>query len=98
MIIESIILAIFVLSFGGVIYILVKKMPEVSLLPQNQGVGIREHKIFLGFENRLKGFINFFQKQIFFHKLLSWVKVITLKIEVRVDKMLHKIRKKNTPV
>ena len=44
-------------------------------------------------EKRVKIFL-FFEKQIFLHKLLSWVKVMTLKIETRVDHPLHKIRKK----
>ena len=34
------------------------------------------------------------EKQIFMHKFLSWTKVMTLKIETRIDALLQKIRKK----
>jgi len=34
------------------------------------------------------------EKQIFLHKLLSWIKCLTIKIEVKVDNWLHSIRKK----
>jgi hypothetical protein len=90
----SIILAIFVLSFGGVIYLLVKKMPELNSLPQSSGAGVREHRLILNIESKIKGVAVFFEKQIFLHKILSWIKVITLKIETRVDHALHKVRKK----
>lgn len=94
MIIESIVLAIFVVSFGGILLILVRKMPVLNELPQNGSSGIKEHKIILGIENKIKEVLISFEKQIFFHKFLSWVKVMTLKIETRVDHLLHKIRKK----
>lgn len=95
MIIESIILAIFVCSLGGVILILVRKLPELNSLPQIGSAGIREHHIILNIEAKIKGFLSLIEKQIFLHKLLSWVKVMTLKIETKVDKLLHKIRNKN---
>jgi hypothetical protein len=95
MLVESIVLAIFVVSFGGILLILVRKMPVLNKLPQNGTTGIKEHKIFLSIENKIKNIFVFFEKQIFFHKFLSWVKVMTLKIETRVDHLLHKIRKKN---
>jgi len=94
MIVESIALIIFVVSLGGVLIMLEKKMPALSSLPQNGTTGIKKHKIILDIENKFKDFILFFKNQIFFHKLLSWIKVITLKIETRVDHLLHKIRKK----
>jgi len=94
MLIESIILVIFVCSFGGVIFILVRKTPSLSLLPHNGSLGIRKHRIILNTESKIKQISVSFKKQIFLHKFLSWVKVMALKIETRTDVLLHKIRNK----
>ena len=92
--IETIALIIFIISFCGVLFILARKLPVLNSLPNNGTTGIKKHQIILDTENKIKEFFIFFEKQIFFHKFLSWVKVMTLKIETRVDIMLHKIRKK----
>ena len=94
MILESIILAIFVCSFGGVLFILARKIPVLITLPQNGTTGIKKHHYILEAETKIKNVFSFFEKQIYLHKLLSWVKVMTLKIETRVDHSLHNIRKK----
>jgi hypothetical protein len=94
MIIESIALIIFILGLGGILLILVRKFPVIKALPQNGTTGIRKHHIILDVENKIKDVFVFFEKQIFWHRLLSFVKVMTLKIETRVDVLLHKIRKK----
>ena len=93
MIIQSIILAILIVSIGGIILILIRKAPTLNSLPQNGGVSIREHRFILIIENKIKGIMLSIEKQIFMHKFLSWVKVMTLKVETRVDHLLHKIRK-----
>jgi len=85
---------IFILSFGGVAFILAKKIPVLVSLPQNGTTGIKKHHIILETEEKIKEFIVYVQKQILLHKLLSWIKVMILKIERRVDNMLHGIRKK----
>ena len=92
--IDSIILIIFVLSFGGVLLILVRKIPVLNSLPQNGGSGIKNHQIVLNVENKIKEVSVLFEKQIFLHKFLSWVKCTTLKIETKVDALLHNIRRK----
>ena len=94
MLIESIILIIFVISLGGILFILARKLPVLNSLPQNGSTGIREHHIILNIENKIKNVFVYFEKQIYMHKFLSWVKVITLKIETRIDALLQKIRKK----
>ena len=94
MLIESIVLAIFVCSFGGMLLILIRKAPILNSLPQNGTIGIKKHQIILDTENKIKEILISFEKQILLHKFLSWVKVMTLKIETRVDMMLHIIRKK----
>ena len=94
MLIESIILIIFVISLGGILFILARKLPVLNALPQNGSTGIREHHIIINIENKIKNVFVYFEKQIYMHKFLSWVKVITLKIETRIDALLQKIRKK----
>ena len=92
--VELIILIIFILSLGGAILILVRKIPALSALPHNGTTGIKKYRIILNTENKIKDILVFFEKQIFLHKLLSWVKVMTLKIETKVDTLLHNIRRK----
>ena len=94
MIIELIATIIFVLSFGGIVFILVKKVPTLNTLPQNGTTGIKKHHYILEFENKIKDILISFEKQVLLHKILSWVKVITLKVEIKVDKLLHGIRRK----
>jgi len=95
MLIESIILAIFILSLGVVLLILIRKIPVLSSLSQTGSAGIREHHVVLNIQNRMSKVAVFFEKQILFHKFLSFVKVTTMKIETKVDNLLHNIRKNN---
>lgn len=97
MAIELIILTIFFCSLVGALLILASKIQVLNSLPQNGTTGIRKHQIILDFETKVKEVFIFFEKQIFLHKLLSWVKVITLRIETLVDRLLHNIRQKNKP-
>lgn len=94
MLVETIVLVIFVCSLGGAIFILVRKIPVLNSLPHHGSTGIREHHFVLNMEARIKEILVSFEKQIYLHKLLSWVKVLTLKVETRVDQLLHNIRKK----
>ena len=94
MVIEYIILVIFVCSFGGALFILAKKIPAINTLPKNGTVGLRKHRIISDIEQKISDVSIYFEKQIFLHKFLSWVKIITLKTEVKVDNLLHSIRKK----
>ena len=94
MIIESIILVIFICSLGGVLFILARKISVLNTLPQTGTTGIKKHQIILDVEHKIKEVLIYFEKQILLHKLLSLIKVITLKIETRVDVMLQGVRKK----
>jgi len=98
MITESIILIIFVCSFGGVLFILARKIPALNLLPQNGSIGIKKGKFITKIENRIKDISIFFEKQIFLHKFLSWVKMIVIKIETTIDILLQRIRKKSQQI
>jgi hypothetical protein len=92
--IESIIFAIFTISFGGVALLLLRKIPVLNTLPRNGTSGIKKHRFIVEVEEKIKDIFVFFRKQILLHKILSWVKVMTLKIETRIDHLLHKIRRK----
>jgi len=91
---ELIFLIIFIVSFGGVLLILARKITVLVTLPQNGRTGIKKHQIILDVENKIKEAFIYFEKQILLHKLLSWVKCMTLKAEVKIDHLLHSIRKK----
>lgn len=92
--IELIVLIIFICSLGGALFILIKKIPVLNDLPQNGSIGFKKHPIVSDIENKIKEFFIYFEKQIFLHKFLSWVKVITLKVETKIDSLLHSIRRK----
>lgn len=91
--IELIALIIFIISLGGIILILVRKINILVELPQNGTTGIKEHRIFLSIEYKIKNIFLKFKKQILLHKFLSFAKVNILKIETYIDHLLHKIRK-----
>lgn len=73
---------------------LARKIPVLNNLPQNGTTGLRKHHYILEAENKIKDVLVFFEKQIYLHKFLSWVKVMTLKIEIKTDQLLHKIRRR----
>ena len=94
MIIELIILIIFACSLAGILFVLAFKIPALNSLPHNEDAGIRKNRIVLNVENKVKDILVSFEKQIFFHKFLSWLKVMTLRTETKVDHLLHGIRRK----
>ncbi len=90
---EVIFLIIFIISLGGIFFIMARKVPVLVQLPQNGGV-FEKGKIASKTEEKIKFVYDLFKKQILLHKFLSWVKCLTLRIETRIDSLLHKIRKK----
>jgi hypothetical protein len=85
---------IFVVSLGAVLAIVLRKIPVLVTLPQNGSTGIKKHSLILDAEQKFEEWFLAFRKMVWLHKVLSWVKVMTLKIEVWVDHLLHGIRKK----
>ena len=93
--IQLIALSIFIVSLAVVVFMLNRKIPVLVKLPQDGHHGLKKHKIILNTEKKIKDFhFNFFKKQIYLHKFLLIVKVLTLKIETKIDALLHGIRKK----
>ncbi len=84
---------IFFISLAGLGFILYKKMPELNTLPQTKDNIIRDHHIVLNVENKIKETFLAFEKQIWLHKFLFWVKCMVSKTEHYIDNWLHKIRK-----
>ncbi len=92
---KFIFLIIFVLSFGGVLFILARKIPALIVLPQNGKTGIKKHQIIKDIESKIReAHFSLFVKQTLLHKTLSFIKIITLKLEAQIDTLLHRIRKK----
>jgi len=95
MILELIALIIFCASAAGIIIMLYKKLPVLLTLPQNGTTGFKKHRYILNLENKIKDILAAFEKQVYLHKILSWLKCQILKIEVKIDYLLHNIRQKS---
>ena len=87
---ELISIIILIVSLGGIAVILYRKVPVLVELPEVVEKPPREN-IFLVINKKIKGI---FPKQIVLQKILSWIKILTLKIETKIDKLLHIVRKK----
>lgn len=86
---------VFIISVSGVTLILCRKIPILIELPQNGYNGFKKPEFFLELEKKVKElYFHFFKKQMLLHKLLSWIKVWTLKLETKVDYLLSSVRKK----
>ena len=86
---------IFTVSIAGMLFILFRKAPVLVQLPQNGHHGFKKNETILHIEKRIKELhFSFFKKQVWLHKLLSWIKIQTLKAERKIDELLHGIRKK----
>lgn len=94
MIIQTIVLAIFICSLVGVAFFLARKIPVLNTLPKNGSAGFKKHHLIVEIEEKIKDIAVAFEKQIYLHKLLSWIKIMTLRLETKVDSLLHGIRKK----
>ena len=93
--IQLIVFIIFAVSVTVVFFILLKKVPVLVSLPKHGHHGFKKHEAIAAIEKKIKQLhFHFFKKQMLLHKLLSWLKVWTLKMETRVDGLLRGIRKK----
>lgn len=87
---ELIATIILIVSLAGIAVILYRKVPVLVELPEVVEKPPGEN-IFLVIKKKIKGV---FPKQIVLHKILSWIKILTLKIETKIDKLLNIVRKK----
>jgi len=92
---EFIPLIIFLISVLVIGLILARKIPALNELPKNGHHGLKKHPAIVNVEKKLANwYFDFFEKQILLQKLLSKFRVFTLKVERKVDELLHGIRKK----
>ena len=90
---------IFLISASVVAVILYRKIPVLIELPQNGHHGIKKPELVMNVEKKVKDFhFHFFKKQILLQKILSFMKVLVLKIENKIDVLLHGVRKKTQEV
>jgi len=92
--VQLVVTIIFLVSVLAIVFILYRKIPFLVQLPENGSHGLSKGKYILEAEKKLEKFIKLFTKQIILHKFLSWVRIMTLKVEARIDSILHGIRKK----
>ncbi len=93
--IQLIAIIIFLSSMLGIIFIMSRKIPVLIQLPQNGHHGIRKPKLISQIQERVKHHhFHLFEKQMLLHKILSWIKILILKTETKIDTLLHGIRKK----
>lgn len=93
--IQLITFIIFLISVLGIIFILAKKIPALIQLPQNGHHGFKKPAKVASLEKKIRDkYFHFFEKQMLLQKLLSKARVWILKIERKIDILLHGIRKK----
>lgn len=93
--IQLIALIIFTISLGGILFILARKMPLLVQLPQNGNSGLKKPEFVVKVQKTIKAHhFHFFEKQMLLHTLLSKLRIWTLKVERKIDNLLHGIRKK----
>ena len=93
--IQLIAFVIFITSLAAISLILYLKIPALLQLPQNGHHGFKKPDFIVKITRIIREkYFHFFEKQMLLHKLLSWVKVTVLKLERKIDGLLHGIRKK----
>lgn len=95
MIIELIALIILILSLGGILIILYRKIPALikfSELIEDSSQDVNKRNLILELKARIKDFI---YGRFFLQRILCKIKILTLKFEKLVDNLLQKLRKKS---
>ncbi len=91
---------IFILSLAGLLFIVFRKLPKLSQLPERGPYTSRfslKSTIF-GFKGNIRQFIasDFFQNTILgnLEKSLRKIKILILKIDNRVDKIIRRLKRR----
>ena len=71
-----------------------RKIPALVVLPQNGSANRDKNRAISGIEKKIKKLSLFFEKQIFLHKFLLWIKVMVVGVETKIDTLLHKVRRR----
>ena len=92
--IQLILLVIFFISLFAVFFILYRKLSVLVQLPQNGHHGLKKPKYIMDFEKKIKDhYFHIFEKKVPLHKFLSKARVWILKMENKIEVLLHGIRK-----
>ena len=85
---------VFIISAAAVVMIVYKKMPALAELPHDGHHGFKKPEVVAKLQKKItEHHFHFFKKQMLLHKILSKTRILILKLERRIDVMLHGIRK-----
>jgi uncharacterized membrane protein len=90
--VELIAAAILTISVGGMILILCRKMPQLSELPEALPVHFDWKGIALRIKNRTP--LKEFSPEMFLHRMLSRIRILTLKTDHKTSGWLHSLRER----
>jgi hypothetical protein len=90
--IELIATIIFLVSLCGIAVILYRKVPVLAQLSNAKGRGTKRNFI-SETESIISDFYSVFLKQKLLHKSLSWLRIIALRTEAKLDSLLRNLRK-----
>jgi len=95
--VDLVFLIIFLLSFLGIIIIILQKIPVLVQLPDTEQKSVfanLSQKIKNNFK-KIKDFTKEFSFEVFFQKILSKIRVLNLKLENKITHWLQSLREKN---
>jgi len=88
-------LFILIISFLGMLMIFLRKIPALDTLPPE--IETSEGSLVFRVKNKILGigFLKSFSAENFLHKILSKIRVLTLKTDNKTSDWLQKLREKN---
>lgn len=84
---------ILVISLSGIALMLNRKIPALMNLPVNGKTSFKKYAFVEKFGHKTKEILEYFDHIAFIHKIVSLIKILVLKIEVKVDTILHSLRR-----
>ena len=92
---ELIALIIFLTGFFGALFIIIKKAPTLTELPEiSPGSGLKEFILKLKEKIKNSDAVKIFSPEILPHKILSKIRVLTLKLDTKTSNWLQGLREK----
>jgi len=96
---QLILLVIFIVSVFGIVFVLSGKISALKKLPQNGHHGFKKHELIITIEKKVKdSYFHLFSRQMLLQRILSKFRLLILKIEKKIDELLHGIRKKSQQI
>ena len=92
---ELVALIIFLTGFFGALFIIIKKAPTLAELPEiSPGSGLKEFILKLKEKIKNSDTVKIFSPEILPHKVLSKIRVLTLKLDTKTSNWLQRLREK----